>query len=112
MFVWLFSLLGDIDDGRIVHPLWDKIIFSKLAELFGGRVKLMVSGAAPLPNKVMDFMRVAFGATLVEGYGLTETCAALSSSCKDDTTAGHVGIRVSGGDYAAGWNDRRDGAGD
>lgn len=62
---------GDIGPNGKIDSAWDKIIFGKIAALFGGKVKLMSSGAAPLSTKVGDFMRVTFMAHFVEGYGLT-----------------------------------------
>jgi long-chain acyl-CoA synthetase len=65
---------GDVGrDGKIASA-WDKIIFAKIAALFGGRVKLMSTGAAPLSAKVADFMRVTFMSHFVEGYGMTGQC--------------------------------------
>ena len=39
----------------------------------GGNVKLMTTGASPISDEVMMFLRVCFGAKVVEGYGMTET---------------------------------------
>jgi long-chain acyl-CoA synthetase len=50
---------------------FDSIIFSKIRERLGGRMKLAVSGAAPLARGLADFF-AAIGLPLVEGYGLTE----------------------------------------
>jgi len=83
---------GELDaDALLRHGAWDAIIFSKIAALFGGRVNLMASGAAPLSTKVGEFMRTAFNAHFVEGYGLTETGAALTCSARDDCYYGQVG---------------------
>lgn len=57
-------------------PLADKIVFKKVAQKLGGRVKAVCSGAAPLARHVEDFLRVGMCAGVSQGYGLTETCAA------------------------------------
>ncbi|KXZ49465.1 hypothetical protein GPECTOR_21g691 [Gonium pectorale] len=57
-------------------PFFDKLVFSKIAARFGGKIKAVVSGGAPLAPHVEDFLRVAMCAPVVQGYGLTETSAA------------------------------------
>ncbi len=56
-------------------PVFDKIVFSKVKARLGGRVRLVISGGAPLSRHVEDFLRVAMCCRVVQGYGLTETCA-------------------------------------
>ncbi|KAF7149555.1 hypothetical protein RHSIM_Rhsim02G0242900 [Rhododendron simsii] len=56
-------------------PLFDKIVFSKVKQALGGNVRLIVCGAAPLARHVETFFRVASCAYVIQGYGLTETCA-------------------------------------
>ncbi|KAI4318619.1 hypothetical protein MLD38_032298 [Melastoma candidum] len=55
-------------------PFMDKLIFEKTKQAFGGRVRVMTSGAAPLPRYVEEFLRVTSCASLTQGYGLTESC--------------------------------------
>lgn len=57
-------------------PLFDKLVFSKVKARLGGRVRIALSGAAPLAPHVEDFLRVALCSFFCQGYGLTETCAA------------------------------------
>ncbi|PWA86599.1 long-chain acyl-CoA synthetase 2 [Artemisia annua] len=54
-------------------PLLDRLVFDKIKQAFGGRVRLMLSGAAPLPKHVEEFLRVACCTVLSQGYGLTES---------------------------------------
>ncbi|KAI8569766.1 hypothetical protein RHMOL_Rhmol02G0302600 [Rhododendron molle] len=56
-------------------PLFDKAVFSKVKQALGGNVRLIVCGAAPLARHVETFFRVASCAYVIQGYGLTETCA-------------------------------------
>ena len=73
-------------------PFFDKLVFSKIKERLGGRVRLIVSGGAPLARHVEDFLRVAMCCRVVQGYGLTETCAASFIAVPDlAAMAGTVG---------------------
>ncbi|GMH22646.1 hypothetical protein Nepgr_024489 [Nepenthes gracilis] len=56
-------------------PIFDKIVFNKVKQGLGGRVRLILSGAAPLATHVETFLRVVTCAYVLQGYGLTETCA-------------------------------------
>ncbi|RDX94133.1 Long chain acyl-CoA synthetase 2, partial [Mucuna pruriens] len=71
------SKLGYLEKGlpqEKASPLCDKLVFDKIKQALGGRVRLLLSGAAPLPRHVEEFLRVTFGATMSQGYGLTESC--------------------------------------
>ncbi|KAL8189111.1 hypothetical protein R6Q57_029372 [Mikania cordata] len=61
-------------------PLLDKLVFDKIKLGFGGRVRLMLSGAAPLPKHVEEFLRVTCCTVLSQGYGLTESCGGCFTS--------------------------------
>ena len=56
-------------------PFFDRLVFSKVKERLGGRVRLIVSGGAPLATHVEDFLKVTMCCPVVQGYGLSETCA-------------------------------------
>ena len=53
--------------------IWEKLVFSKVGQAFGGRIKTAISGSAPLSVSTANFLRVVFTQQLGEGYGLTET---------------------------------------
>ncbi|KAI3448068.1 hypothetical protein Pfo_004733 [Paulownia fortunei] len=61
-------------------PLLDKLVFDKIKQGFGGRVRLMLSGAAPLPKHIEEFLWVTCGCLFSQGYGLTESCAGCFTS--------------------------------
>ena len=46
----------------------------KIRDLFGGRIKLALSGAAPIDTDILEFFHAA-GVWVLEGYGMTENCA-------------------------------------
>ncbi|RDY02095.1 Long chain acyl-CoA synthetase 4 [Mucuna pruriens] len=56
-------------------PLLDKVVFDKVKQGLGGRVRLILSGAAPLSAHVEGYLRVVTCSHVLQGYGLTETCA-------------------------------------
>jgi len=80
--------------GEETHSVWDRIVFGKLKEILGGRVRLMVSGSAPLAPVVQDFLRICFCCKVVQGYGLTETTAALTASDANDFYSGTWGLQL------------------
>ncbi|XP_045677836.1 long-chain-fatty-acid--CoA ligase 1 isoform X1 [Phyllostomus hastatus] len=73
------------------NSLWDKLIFRKIQSSLGGKVRLMITGAAPISATVLTFLRAALGCQFYEGYGQTECAAGCSLSMPGDWTAGHVG---------------------
>ena len=72
---------------------WKGKILSKAlgAKIHGGDVRLMISGAAPLPVHVQQFLLAAMGCPVVQGYGMTENCANATLADLADYRAGHVG---------------------
>lgn len=74
-------------------PLLDKLVFNKTKQALGGRVRILLSGAAPLPRHVEEFLRVASCSTLSQGYGLTESCGGcLTSIANIHSMVGTVGV--------------------
>ncbi|KAJ0716561.1 putative long-chain-fatty-acid--CoA ligase, CDP-diacylglycerol--inositol 3-phosphatidyltransferase [Helianthus annuus] len=55
-------------------PLSDKIIFSKVKQGLGGRVRIILSGGAPLAPHVEAYLKIVTCSHVLQGYGLTETC--------------------------------------
>uniref|UniRef100_A0AAR2LC02 Arachidonate--CoA ligase n=1 Tax=Pygocentrus nattereri TaxID=42514 RepID=A0AAR2LC02_PYGNA len=74
--------------------IWDKFIFHKVQESLGGRVRVMVTGAAPISPSVLSFLRACLGCQIFEAYGQTECTAGCTISLPGDWTAGHVGVPV------------------
>jgi long-chain acyl-CoA synthetase len=79
------------------YSLADRLVLSKVRELFGGRLELALTGAAPIPQEVLEFLD-ACGITVLEGYGMTETCAAATLNTPSDPRFGTVGPRLPGTD--------------
>jgi long-chain acyl-CoA synthetase len=65
------------NSNTVHHTFWDMLVFKKLRRSLGfENCHLMVTGAAPIAPHVLEFLRIAFGCAVVEGYGSTESCAA------------------------------------
>lgn len=56
-------------------PLADALLFHRVKARLGGRVRLILSGAAPLAKPVQEMLSCCMCAPVLQGYGLTETCA-------------------------------------
>lgn len=72
-------------------PLLNKLIFAKIRNLLGGRVRQILSGGAPLSEDTQYFMNVCFCCPVGQGYGLTETCGGGTICQIWDRTTGRVG---------------------
>jgi long-chain acyl-CoA synthetase len=72
-----------------------KLVFSKIIAKTGGRVRLFVSGGAPLSKDIAEFF-YAIGLTILEGYGLTETSPVISINTFEATRLGTVGKVIAG----------------
>ncbi|XP_034038237.1 long-chain-fatty-acid--CoA ligase 1-like [Thalassophryne amazonica] len=71
--------------------VWDHLIFKKVQASLGGRVRLIITGAAPISPSILTFLRAAMGCHFYEGYGQTECTAGCTLTVAGDWTAGHVG---------------------
>lgn len=75
---------------KIKHGLAEKLVFKKLRDRIGKRLRLVVSGGAPATPSVIEFFN-AIGIYTMEGYGLTETCAPSHVNLPDKAKIGTVG---------------------
>jgi long-chain acyl-CoA synthetase len=73
----------------------DRLVFAKVRQKLGGRLRVGVSGAAPLGIDVLEFFH-SLGMLVIEGYGLTETASSLSVNDPDEFRFGTVGRAVEG----------------
>lgn len=73
----------------------DRLVFSRIRRRFGGRLRVMVSGAAPLSPNVQEFFEI-IGLNIVEGYGLTETAAPIACNIPENNHVGTVGKPLEG----------------
>ncbi|MEZ0093711.1 long-chain fatty acid--CoA ligase [Streptacidiphilus sp. EB129] len=80
---------------KLRHKLFDALVYSKLRAALGGRATHAISGGAPLGERLGHFYR-GIGFTVLEGYGLTETCAATAFNPHDVPHIGSVGQPLPG----------------
>jgi len=72
-------------DGSITHWFYDRLVFSKVREKFGGRMKCFIVGSAPLPAEIAKSIKILFSCPIVEAYGMTETSGGVVGSSFLDT---------------------------
>lgn len=88
----LSSKEKEIQNGIIRNnSIWDKLVFSKLQQSLGGKVRLVTTGSAPLSPKILMFLRCCMGAPVLEGYGQTECGAICCLQMPGDGSIGDVG---------------------
>ena len=75
---WLFSKAIESKkyyyetEGSLKHKFYDDVVFKKVRNYFGGRIKVLVSASAPISAEVLTFYKVALGIHVYECYGQTE----------------------------------------
>jgi len=80
---------------RARHAIFDRLVYSKLRAALGGEVRWSVSGGAPLGARLGHFFR-GIGINVLEGYGLTETCAGVTLNLPGRQRIGSVGQPIPG----------------
>lgn len=106
LFGWAFGVGGRIsqavlegrDPGLLLkaeHAAADRLVLHKIRALLGGRLRFLISGSAALSPDVARWFHAA-GVTILEGYGLTETSAAVSIVRLDSPAFGVVGPPLAG----------------
>jgi long-chain acyl-CoA synthetase len=79
-----------------VTPVMDRLIFRAVRNLIGGKVRVILTGGAPLSPESHDYIRTCMGCPVLQGYGLTETCACSTVMTLEDHSTGRVGPPVTG----------------
>lgn len=80
---------------RMIDPLLDRVIRGKIRHRFGGRLKAMVSGGAPLNPEIGGFF-LALGVNLLQGYGQTEAAPVISCNPPSHIKIDTVGLPLDG----------------
>jgi long-chain acyl-CoA synthetase len=88
--------------GPLLKAGWrvaDRLVLSRVRDLFGGELRLGLTGAAPIGRDVLEFFD-ACGVLVLEGYGMTETCAAATLNTRAEFRFGTVGRPLPGSEVA------------
>jgi long-chain acyl-CoA synthetase len=81
------------------HRLFDRLVFAKIRDRFGGRIRFFISGAAALNAEIAEWFYAA-GLVILEGYGLTESSAGSCVNRPDHVKLGTVGPPLPGTEVA------------
>ncbi|HXS85493.1 MAG TPA: long-chain fatty acid--CoA ligase [Mycobacterium sp.] len=106
LFGWAFAVGKEVArrhrEGKFVWPhlvlqqkLFDRLVFAKIRDVFGGRIRFFISGSAPLNRDVAEWFEAA-GVLVLEGYGLTESSGAGFINRPDNYKLGTVGLPFEG----------------
>ncbi|MEW2635665.1 long-chain fatty acid--CoA ligase [Streptomyces sp. NPDC048389] len=80
---------------RVQHQLFEKLVYAKVRDAMGGRVRHAMSGGSGMDRRLGLFFEGA-GVTVYEGYGLTESTAAATANPPERTRYGTVGLPIPG----------------
>ena len=80
---------------KLAHNLFDRLVFAKVRDVFGGRIRFFISGSAPLNRDIAEWFEAA-GLLILEGYGLTESAGAGFINRPDNYKLGTVGLPFEG----------------
>ncbi|NBX93261.1 MAG: long-chain fatty acid--CoA ligase [Proteobacteria bacterium] len=83
------------------YQIADRLVFSKVRAKMGGKIRMTVSGGAPLAAELCEFFH-ACGVRIMEGYGLTETSAAVAANLPTDYRFGTVGKPLGDAEFRIG----------
>jgi len=78
---------------KFKHAIANRLVFSKWHRAFGGRIRLLLSGGAALPDD-LAYIYLGAGIPIIQGYGLTETSPVLTTSEIDNIKVGTVGKAI------------------
>ena len=107
MFGWAIRTGREMHDARgdehaapglrlsLRHRVADRLVLSKVRELFGTRIELALTGAAPIDPEILEFF-LACGVPVLEGYGMTETSAVAAVNTLSEMRLGTVGRPLPG----------------
>lgn len=80
-----------IDNHEIRHSTYDWLIFKKVRAKFGGKIRALVSGSAPVPKDISMDIKLMLSVPLVEGYGMTELSGGSNGTSIFDCSNSNVG---------------------
>lgn len=85
-----YALNENINKESFLYSIYDKLVYSKLREIFGSRLTKLISGGAPLQKEITQFL-INIGVPIYQGYGLTEFSPVISTNYPDFNKIGSCG---------------------
>lgn len=76
------------ETGSVTHPFWDRLVFNKTRALIGGNVTDITTGSAPINKDTLELLNVILCVSIIEGWGMTENCAAGTRTLPNDASSG------------------------
>lgn len=76
---------------EIKHWYYDALVFGKIRDKFGGKVRCIITGSAPLPRDISRDIKLLLSCPIIEGYGMTELHGASNATSYNDYTNSNVG---------------------
>jgi long-chain acyl-CoA synthetase len=83
-------------DNRLKHDKYDAELFDRFKPVLGGRVRQILTGAAPITSEVKEFFQYVFGVPVLEAYGITEASGGVACSSAAMPQGPHVGVPLPG----------------
>ncbi|KAI9505405.1 hypothetical protein BX070DRAFT_179728, partial [Coemansia spiralis] len=80
------------------HALWDRLIFNKVAQKFGGRVKMLLTGGGQISSELQTFFSIVLSCESLHGYGQSENFASGTFQLKGNSVKGNAGVPAPGVD--------------
>jgi long-chain acyl-CoA synthetase len=88
-----YAMQNNIDKNSFLYKVFDKIVYSKLRDIFGGRISKLVSGGAPLNKEITQFFQ-NINIPIFQGYGLTESSPVISTNYPGENKIGSSGKAI------------------
>jgi long-chain acyl-CoA synthetase len=85
-----YAMRYDIDKNSLVYKMFDTIVYIKLREIFGSRLKRLISGGAPLHKDICNFF-INIGVDIYQGYGQCEFSPVISTNAPGQNKVGSCG---------------------
>lgn len=80
-----------VKNHEIDHSFYDKIVFKKIRQKFGGNLRALISGSAPIPRDICVDIKLMLSVPLIEGYGMTELSGGSNGTSVNDFSNSNVG---------------------
>ena len=82
--------------GNLTSMVYDKLVFKKIRQTLGGRMRLMISGSTLYRKEVVEYLRIVLSCDILQGYGSIETLVTCMCSEPGDNTTFHLGGPLAG----------------